>query len=74
LSNIPFKDIEKGLTPKMHLEILKQVQNDKYQGYIHRNVMLNLFQHLRRLQGFIRLTAFFGLMKATNEKQKGEGS
>jgi len=58
----------------MHLEILKRVQNDKYQGYIHKNVMLNLFQHLRQLQGFIRLTAFFGLMKVANEKQKGEGS
>jgi hypothetical protein len=34
------------LTPKMQLEILKQVQNDNYQGIIHKNVMLNLFQHL----------------------------
>jgi len=42
------------LTRKMQLQILKQsmkqvqdrVQNDNYQGYIHKGVMLNLFQHL----------------------------
>jgi len=58
MPDVSFKDIEKRLTPKMHLEILKQVQNDKYQGYIRKNVMLNLFQHLRQLQGFIRLLHF----------------
>ena len=53
----------------MQLEILKQVQNDNYQGIIHKKCHAE-FISASRIIGFIGLFAFFGLIPS---KKRGVG-
>jgi hypothetical protein len=54
----------------MQLEILKQVQNHNYQGFMHKNVILNSFQHLLIFVRLYRTNCILELIVSCFEKEK----